>query len=585
MGLAVWLIGSAVSVAIACVLARPAYEAAATIEVKPVVTARAQGGAGAVSLSAFFDTQMAKVSSDSVLSRALDSAPEGLFVQSPAGEGRLTALRDALEVERLASSHLFAVRLRGETPQGLATVVNEIADACVTEAREDERRATAQQRQRLEAERERLDAEVRAKTAALARVRAAVASSAGGSGGASKPDSAVEQALVDVRAKRASLRARLDERRAALTARQTKGFTAQVDEALARDVELGRLSASRSALAPEVQKAQIEAASPAVDDLEALVSHDPRVVALREEATRRHRLLNKLLDAAAHAKEAGQLRDSTTIPCALIIAALPDHPKVQRLAGLHEELTRALKLELGSDKRTKQDTALRGSSTHKVDSLRSHLLTVQLQLQQYRAAALEAAHAAARSLPERLADEQERARERIVARRRKSAKDRLAALQGQVRTVDGQITERRERIRPQVAMRLETVALEPIRTEIRELGTELVACEASKRVLEELLGRQGRDRAAAEVNAVEVRALEDGLAHARQALSGVEQDRVALDTMVAVPGVVTVASRATAPVRPKPFVGQRVGYAAAGIAAAFIVALTVSRLLVARASP
>jgi len=584
LGLAVCLAGSAASIALACFLVRPQYQAAATIEVRPAVTVRAEGGERHEVFAAYFDTQMAKVRSDAVLRRALDEAPTAHVVQGRARGEALGVLRDTLQVQRLGASYLFAVRLSAQTPQGLADTVNAIARACEAEAQEDQRRATSRQRQRLENERKRLHGEVDGKAAALARLRELLASmsTSGVEGSGREATTAVEQALIDVQAKQASLRTRLDERHATLKARRAETRTAEIEKVLGGDAEVRRLTALRDSVAQKRQSAQIESVAPEPVDLERQVSQDPRVTALRQELGRKHRLLDRMLEAAARGGSTSESDASPTIPCGLIAAALADHPEAQRLASLRDELSQALKRELDADQADRRPPAMKGGSTLRVDSLRSHLLTIQCQLQEYGSQALEATRTAVAALPARLAQEQSRAREQILARLRRTADERTAALRGQLHSLDEQIDQRRGEVRPRVAARTESAALEPILADIKTLGAEVVACDASEGALRGLLARHSSRRATAEQASWEARDLENGLGQAREALARTERDLLDLDVMATAPGVVTIASQAIEPTGPEPYVARRAPYSAAGIVLACLLAAMTSRLVTRR---
>ena len=584
LGLAVCLAGSAASIALACFLVRPQYQASATIEIKPVVTVRAEGGERHEAFAAYFDTQMAKVRSDAVLCRALDEAPTAHVVQGRARGEALGALRDTLQVQRLGASYLFAVRLSAQTPQGLADTVNAIARACEAEAQEDQRRATSRQRQRLENERKRLQGEVDGKTAALARLRELLSSmsTSGVEGSGRETITAVEQALIDIQAKQASLRTRLDERRATLKARRAENRTAEIEKVLAGDAEVRRLTTLRDSVAQKLQSAQVESVAPEPADLEKQVSQDPRVTALRQELGREQRLLDRMLEAATRGGGTSEPDDSPTIPCGLIAAALADHPEVQRLASLRDELSQALKRELDADQADRRPPAMKGRSTLRADSLRSHLLTIQCQLQEYGSQALEATRTAIAALPARLAQEQSRAREQILARLRKTADGRTAALRGQLHSLDKQIDQRREELRPIVAARTESAALEPILADIRTLEAEVVACDASEGVFRGLLAKHSSRRATAEQASWEARDLENGLGQAREALARTERDLLDLDVMAVAPGVVTIASQAIEPTGPEPYVARRASYSAAGIVLACLLAAMTSRLVTRR---
>jgi len=523
----------------------------------------------------FVETQMAKVESDAVLAKALgDAAPRDLpFLK--AGPTPVAALREHISVERLRSSPLFAVRVHAGSPEGLADIANAVAEACVGEARQDERLALADRKERLMELHRRVKGDVAARLGALDSLRRASASRPGATPGGSDPSADTRQALLETRTRTAALRATLDARRAALAAREAAGFTAQIEAELGGDAEVRRLEALRDTVSQKLLEAGTEADSLPAVDVQRLVDEEPRVRALKEELARKQKLLAKLLgdasDGEAQASEHGRF-----VPTALIAAALPDHPGVQQLASLHGELTQALERELDEEARLNETRRQVSSRTQQIDSLRSHALTIESKLQQYSALAIQSNRAAVRSLPERIAQEQQKARERIVAQLQERAEARATKLRDQLGTVETSIRKRRDALRPAILARLEEATLGPLRHEVKALETELAACKASEEVLRELLKKQEAQRATAEESRLQVDALREDLRMAQQNLRQLEQELFRLDTLVITPGVVSVASHATKPTRPEPQTAVRAGYGAAGAVLALLLAMGVA---------
>jgi len=233
----------------------------------------------------FFATQLAIVKSAEVLNRCLNDpavsdAPLLVGVDDP-----VRALRDTLEVQRLERTQLFSVSVRGAKAQGLARIVNGAVRAYLGYL--DEADSTSQNRrvQLLDAERRKLKDDVELKADALAKLRAMIGADPNAAPGVlyRDPVDIAYEALVDIRTRRAPLKARLSTLQAKLKSADVRVPGGQIEEAVDRDPQVQRLTGLRDQLRRELLSAEIETISPPPAAVRARVRMELEIRALNKD--------------------------------------------------------------------------------------------------------------------------------------------------------------------------------------------------------------------------------------------------------------------------------------------------------------
>lgn len=214
LGLVVFILAAPVVVGLAVWRSAPYYQAEAIVEVNPIrprILYNTGDNEPGRSYESFFQTQMAKVSSDMVLGKAVEDPSVRATPLLRNAASPLRTLRKALAVQRIENTQLFSVSVRSENPEGLATTVN----AVIREYRAylDQADAVSQNRrlQVLDGERKKLKLDSETKTAAVAKVREALAGDPSGTTGTltRDPISVTQESIVEARTVRAAAEGKL----------------------------------------------------------------------------------------------------------------------------------------------------------------------------------------------------------------------------------------------------------------------------------------------------------------------------------------------------------------------------------------
>ena len=215
LGIVIFVLLAPLAVVFSIWSSQPYYEAEAIVEVNPIrprILYNTGDNEPGRSYESFFQTQMAKVSSDIVLGKVIDDASVRTAPLLRDSVNPLRTLRKALSVRRIENTQLFAVSVRAPNPEGLATIVNTV----IREYRAyiDQADAVSQNRrlQVLDGERKKLKLEVDTKMAAVAKTREAMASDPNSSPGPAgrDPVSSTQESIIEARAQRTAAQARLE---------------------------------------------------------------------------------------------------------------------------------------------------------------------------------------------------------------------------------------------------------------------------------------------------------------------------------------------------------------------------------------
>jgi len=346
-GILVFIFAGPAAVGLAVWKYRPYYRAEATLRVNPIrprILYRTDENTPSRRYADFFATQLAIVKSAEVLNRclsdpAVSDAPLLAGVDDP-----VRALRDTLEVQRLERTQLFSVSVRGAKAQGLAGLVNGIVRAYLGYLDEADNTSQNRRVQLLDAERKKLKDDVELKANALAKLRATVAADLNAAPGVvyRDPVNIAYEVLVDIRTRRAPLKARLGTLQAKLKAADVRVRSVQIEEAVDRDPQVQRLTGLRDQLRRELLSMDAEAAAPAATAVQARVNIDLRISALNQEAARRELQLAWLSQAPEEGAPSAREDGRVDVPMGLVLQAFADHPEAQRLITLSAQLRQEL---------------------------------------------------------------------------------------------------------------------------------------------------------------------------------------------------------------------------------------------------
>ncbi|HPD17264.1 MAG TPA: polysaccharide biosynthesis tyrosine autokinase [Planctomycetota bacterium] len=628
---------------------QPRYVAEAIVQVnavRPKVLYRTDDSTTGATFTTFFNTQVVTLTSTDLLNRCLkDPAVSGSHILAGA-EDLTQALRDALEVTKIANTQYLSVKVRGDKPQGLAAVANTIVRTYMAFIEEADSSSQNRKIQLLEAEKKKLALDAETKMAALAQSRAAVAGNPDASSGAliRDPMSVTHEALVSLRKEQASLQAKAESLRAGLSAADVEIPAAVLDAAVDREPEVEPLMALAGQLRREIALADSEAGSPLVSTVQARMNAELQLTALKQEIARRELHVVQLAGGPKAAPAAPDGGDQESTP-AILAELLADDPEGKKLAELAIQLQReslllratgdepsaamirerldrrpqilALKSELMRkevDLATKAETlrdthpglmsasaALEGLRTRLAKTeaelrdevvqelkqetqqrqreVRDQLRMVEEQLRPFCERALPRARTLLSAARERLAVLEPEVKNRIIAEVKADAGRRAQELRQQLASIEGQLRERRERARVAVIARLREEARTQMARRLKELEADLAANATSETALRNMIAKQAEQRVVAERKAAELKTLEDDLARTRQSLLGVEQRLHELEVEAGAPGYISIASMATDPKFPEPYMPKRIKYGVAGVLGAAGLALLAMLLL------
>ena len=294
LGILLFVLAAPVAVGLAVWKSAPYYEAEAVVEVHPIrprILYNTNDNEPGRSYESFFQTQMAKVSSDVVLSKCIDDPSvrnTPLFRNATTFRGRpnpLRVLRGALTVKRIENTQLFSVSVRADSPDGLATIVN----AVIREYRAyvDQADAVSENRrlQVLDAERKKLRLEVDTKMSALAKVREGLAGDPNGAPGSLSRDpvSVTQEAIIEAKTQRAAAKARLERLQAAPEAGAGQVVGVPVAAALVDDPDLRHLIGGSQTRREFVSTDAPPSCGADNAKVQEMMESDPSVKSLREE--------------------------------------------------------------------------------------------------------------------------------------------------------------------------------------------------------------------------------------------------------------------------------------------------------------
>ena len=237
------------------------------------------------------------------------------------------------------------------------------------------------------------------------------------------------------------------------------------------------------------------------------------------------------------------------------------------LDGLRSGLAKA-----EAESRPKVVEELKQDAKQREKELSEQRRVVGKQLKPYHERALQRAKKILSALRERLAVLEPELKNGIVQEIKADAKTRAKELREQLASIQKQVQQRREQARATVVARLKDEARGQMERRLRELDSELAACASSEKELNGMVAKQVEQRVVAERERANVKTLEDDLGRTRQSLLGVEQRLHELEVEAGAPGYVSIASPATDPQFPEPYMQKRIKYgifaliAAAGLA-------------------
>lgn len=281
----------------------------------------------------------------------------------------------------------------------------------------------------------------------------------------------------------------------------------------------------------------------------------PQIHALKSE------LMRKEIDLAAKAET---LRDT--------------HPGLMTASAALEGLrTRLAKAE--AELRDEVVKELKQEAQQRQREVREQLRLVEEQLKPFCERALPRARKLLAAAKERLGVLEPEVKGRIIAEVKADAGRRAQELRQQLASIEGQLRERREQARARVVSRLKDEARAQMARQLKELESELAANATSETALRNMIAKQAEQRAVAERKAAELKTLEDDLARTRQSLLGVEQRLHELEVEAGAPGYISIASMATDPKFPEPYMPKRIKYGIVGVIGAAGLALLAMLLL------
>ncbi len=582
VGTLVFLVSAPAVVALVCWRIQPRFRAEALLQVRPVRSRALAHTAGTPedAYGTFFRTQLAVAKSDAVLRRCLTGPSFDDIPLLASAEDPLEALRSALEVRRAPGTQLFTIAALGRDPRGLSTLVNAVAESHLAHLEEAENSRRDSARQRLVAEKTKLEGEVKTRVAALTQLRAAAADLEAGVGRLGRDRLIITQkALLDRRAKHASLTSKLNAVQSSLAASGLQVSSARIDELLRRDQEFQRQAALRNQLRGELLLAEAEAASPSAAAVAAGVAQDPKIVELEREIERKERQVATLSQAREDGSSSAPTPGSARVPSDLIAMALADDPEAQRLAARIRLLRQAIARELKSAEAAAANAETRRDARQRAKELDAQRVTVEKEILPYRERALRSVKAALEALRARFVKLQRELKGTISQKLRDEARERAKELRTRLKLLKKHEEESRARTRRQIIERLKNEARAKMREKVKELESELAACDAAQGVLKAMLATQKEQRTIAERAAARLKALEEDLGRTRDAVLRVQQALLDLETAPAAPGHVSIVSPAKAPPALEPYAARRVKYSVLGLAGAAALALLVALLV------
>ncbi len=330
---------------------KPVYQAESRVYIEPAASSPLNdpNGGGlfdSTKYDSYLQQQMQTATRLDVIAAALKSLPQQDWQEfGPNVTAASARLQGALKVERITTSNLLGISLKGSDPEKTAKIVNAVTDAYLAAGRKDEVARSDSRAQILEEERQRIARELdaaRTEQAALSRI-------IGVAGPASDIANPYDQQLAAVRAELVTAREQHDAAAAQLSSvvgakpTQTQGLNA-----LANDLANGDAGLSSMKAAVNQRRAQLESQMAGLkpgnpiykqdqDELADLDrSLDSMSVQLRDQAARR--LQDKLRTELERtgdleARLNGELARGTA-------AATTAAPKLQRSAELTASIAR-----------------------------------------------------------------------------------------------------------------------------------------------------------------------------------------------------------------------------------------------------
>ena len=336
---------------------------------------------------------------------------------------------------------------------------------------------------------------------------------------------------------------------------QQESTPAILTELLADDPEGLRLAGLAAQLQQELLLLRASGGAPSSATVRERLDAQPQVQALKGE------MMRKEVDLATKAETLRQ-----THPGLVSASAILDGLR-SRLAKAEAELKGKVVEELKLDAQQREK------------ELGDQLRAVEEQLKPFRGRALTRAKDVLAALRERLATLEPELKSKVVQEIKKDAGRRAKELQEQLSSIQKQLRERRELARAGVTTRLQEEANSGMARRVKELESELGACVTSENALRSMLTKQLEQRVVGERKAVELKDLEDDMARTRQSLFGVDQRLHELEVEAGAPGYVSIASMATDPKFPEPYMPKRIKYGVVGLIGAAGLALLVMILL------
>jgi len=501
IGIVVFVLAAPATVALVISRFQPEYRAEASVQVNPIrprILYRTDENSPSQSYQIFFNTQLAVIRSDVILGRCVS---DPVVSGSPLFEGKvedpIATLRRAVVVQAVPSTQLFTVSVTDEHSQGLAAVVNTIVKTYLGYLDQTDSVAQNRRIQLIDSERKKLQLEVEAKTAALAKLRAVVAGdpNAGGGNPLRDPLSILHQALVDVRTKQSSLKARLDPLQALLKGGQILVPDRFVEDTLDRDLEIQHLTAMTVQVRRELLGAETEAMTPPVPAVEARLRADPRVMALRQEIARCELQLAGLTEDPGKVAEPDVRGPAEQAPPDAPGGSALDHAtEVQRMTGLRAHLRQeSAALEMISATPPASAVRERIEADSQVRMLREDLAVKELQLAVQSETLSDKHHAitntkaAIEGIRTRIAKLEVEVREKIVQSLQREMKEhadqRKKEITAQLKQIDDEIGPHQQKAAKETRALLEGLRgrLASAERELRTTIVEDVKKEATRR--------------------------------------------------------------------------------------------------------
>jgi Mrp family chromosome partitioning ATPase len=518
------------------------------------------------SYAAFFDTQMEVVKSTAVLERCTHDRQLRQLPLLASADNPAVALRESLEVQRIGHTQLFSIGLRGESPSGLCLALNRVADAYLEHLDEWEKGLRSEERRALEAEHGKLKTEVDARTAALQRLRAAAGTAVPNGHETLDAASITQKAILELQTERMVLEARQRRLRTQLAVDTARVSGDAVRQALERDPKVQALSSLRADTHRELFSSEAVALSPPQDHVDAELTREPAVAALRQQLDRTGRALAALSQLLLREPAAAQADSGPPAADQAGQGPYRESAEAQELVEQIGRLQLTMVTELAGTEEDDDDD-------ERLEELRRQLRSAVDRLRAIRRQAEEEAKAALSILRERLDAEKQKLRPAVVERLKEQARQQATALRARLQAIEKRIQERVAMVRPKIVLQLSEEARAKVRRSLDEVETQLAARQASETVLKTMLAEHQQQRRAADRDAEAIRALERDLGAARESLRRVERELRDIETFAVAPGHVAISSRAAEPAAPEPYVTRRATLLASAVAAASVLAL------------